>query len=61
MNYSYILKNLLKKVNTKNFVWIIGAAWLEAISRFLGAFDYLFDKEKHIKWRPIKSVKNLRK
>jgi len=61
MNSFSILKNLLKKVNVKNFAWIIGAAGLEAISRFLGAFDYLFDKEKHIKWKPIKSVKKLRK
>jgi len=60
MNNLQILKKLLRKVNAKNFIWVIGAAWLEAISRFLGAFDYLFDKEKHIKWRPIKSVKNLR-
>ncbi|MCX6711127.1 MAG: glycosyltransferase [Candidatus Woesearchaeota archaeon] len=59
MNFFSILKNLIKEINAKNFVWIIGAAGLEAISRFLGAIDYVFDREKHIEWKPIKSVKNL--
>ncbi|MCX6709982.1 MAG: glycosyltransferase [Candidatus Woesearchaeota archaeon] len=53
---------VLRKIRPGNIFYACGASFLECLSRFLGWLDYSTgNAEKHIIWKQIKSVKNLRK
>lgn len=62
LNSGKIFILAMKHIKPENFFLVIGACLLEGYSRFLGRLDYLFGKsDQHIKWKQIKSVKNLEK
>jgi len=56
---SKILKTAFKKINKKNLLPFFILFEIELLSRTLGYLDYLTNREKHVKWKQIKSVKNL--
>jgi biofilm PGA synthesis N-glycosyltransferase PgaC len=60
MNSFSMLWRALKKLTPRNFFKIISICLLEGFSRLLGYLDYMLDTKKQVKWKPIKSVKNLR-
>lgn len=53
-----VLRILFGKKIKKDF-FLFSLLFLELLSRILGFYDYLFDKEKHVKWEIIKSIKKL--
>ena len=61
MNHGKILKLLLSnlKPTPKDLIFTLGGVVLEAISRFLGYYDYYIKRESHVVWDVAKSTKDL--
>jgi len=52
-----VIKIIMSKKVKKDFIFF-SLLFFEFVSRILGFYDYLFNREKHVKWEMIESIKN---